>query len=99
MTLDPSGSPPIRALFTRYLAGFGPASVEDFAHFVLHRRATVREALEEGDDDEFVIREGPDGRPLYDLAEASLPTPRHLRRYDFSGCGTTSCWHTWIEVG
>ena len=65
----------IRALFTRYLAGFGPASVEDFAHFVLHRRATVREALEEGDDDEFVIREGPDGRPLYDLAEASLPDP------------------------
>jgi hypothetical protein len=59
-------------LARRYLDGFGPATPQDLAQFTLLRRGPVRDAIQ-ALGDEVVIREGPDGSPLYDLAARDIP--------------------------
>jgi hypothetical protein len=62
----------LQTLITRYLEGFGPASVADVAQFALVQRARVKEALKAlvGDLERL---EGPNGEELYDLADPSRP--------------------------
>jgi hypothetical protein len=59
-------------LARRYLDAFGPATPEDLAQFTRLRRAPIRDAIRSLGD-EIVIREGPDGAPLYDLAGRDVP--------------------------
>ena len=74
-------------LARRYLEGFGPASAMDLAQFTMLGRGVAREALE-GLGDDAVLREGPDGAPLFDLAGATVPAddvpapPRLLPMWD-----------------
>lgn len=77
-------------LARRYLAGFGPASVQDLAAYVGRGKGgiavwrTAVEAL----GDEATVLPADDGRTLYDLAEAPRPDPdvaappRLLARWD-----------------
>ncbi|WP_405679348.1 winged helix DNA-binding domain-containing protein [Streptomyces sp. NBC_01511] len=74
-------------LITRYLEGFGPASVADVAQFALVRRGRVREALKalSGALDRLT---GPDGVELYDVPGAPRPAgdtpapPRLMAMWD-----------------
>lgn len=59
-------------LLERYLAGFGPASIQDFAQFSLLRRPAARDALGVLANRVEAI-EGPDGTTLYDLPGAPRP--------------------------
>jgi hypothetical protein len=74
----------------RYLAAFGPASVEDLAAYVGRGKGGLgawRDALA-GLEDEVVALRGDDGRVLFDLADAPRPDPstkvpvRLLARWD-----------------
>lgn len=74
----------------RYLAAFGPASVEDLAAYVGRGKGGLgawRDALAALDDEVVTLR-GDDGRVLFDLVEAPRPDPvtevpvRLLARWD-----------------
>jgi hypothetical protein len=80
---DPAGTPD--ALFLRYLAAFGPASVQDAqAWSGLTRLSEVAQRLL----GELVVLRGKDGRTLYDLPHAPRPSEfvaapvRFLPEYD-----------------
>lgn len=89
----PGGSPrpapgeALQWLIRRYLEGFGPASVRDFAQFALQRRSEVGPALEALGDRLRTI-EGPDGETLLDIPDGDLPPedtpapPRLLGMWD-----------------
>lgn len=74
-------------LITRYLEGFGPASVADMAQFALVQRARVREALKALSGALDVLT-GPDGVELYDVQGAPRPAgdtpapPRLMAMWD-----------------
>jgi hypothetical protein len=74
----------------RYLAAFGPASVEDVAAYVGRGKGGLgpwRDALAALDDEVITLR-GEDGRVLFDLVDAPRPDPatevpvRLLARWD-----------------
>ncbi|GAA2306141.1 winged helix DNA-binding domain-containing protein [Streptomyces kunmingensis] len=74
----------LKVLVSRYLEGFGPASVADMAQFGLVQKGRVRAAL--GDDlEEFA---GPGGTVLYDVPGAVRPSgevpapPRLMAMWD-----------------
>lgn len=77
----------VEGLIRRYLAGFGPASVEDIAQFTLLSRGSIRDGLE-ALEQELQVIEGPNGSKLVDLADAELPAddapapPRLLPMWD-----------------
>jgi hypothetical protein len=78
---DPAASA-LRALVTRYLEGFGPASVADMAQFALVQRGRAREAVQAlaGDLERL---EGPSGETLFDVPgalrpDAATPAPPRL---------------------
>ncbi|RGA02917.1 winged helix DNA-binding domain-containing protein [Microbispora triticiradicis] len=93
-----SGTPPapydrdlsdkyLQTLVTRYLEGFGPASVADVAQFALVQRSRVRDAL--GALSAVLERvEGPGGAELYDVPGAPRPAagtpapPRLMAMWD-----------------
>jgi Winged helix DNA-binding domain len=76
-----------RRLALRYLEGFGPATVEDFAQFALLRRPQARAAFESLAPT-LVTLEGPTSSPLFDVAGGLLPPddspapPRLLPMWD-----------------
>lgn len=76
-------------LARRYLEAFGPATPADLVRFTMLPTAAVRDAIA-ALGDELVILEGPDGSPLYDLADAAIPDgdtpapPRLLPMWDSS---------------
>ncbi len=85
---DPDASAAgLQTLITRYLEGFGPASVADVAQFALVQQARVKEALQalSGDIERL---DGPDGKELYDVPGAPRPPedtpapPRLLAMWD-----------------
>ena len=77
----------VRLLVLRYLEGFGPASVADFAQFTMLRRPVTQEALRAltGSVEEL---EGPGGTRLFDIPGGLLPAedtpapPRLLPMWD-----------------
>ncbi len=64
----------VAGLLRRYLRGFGPASLRDFAQFTMLPMARVRAAVAEAGDD-LVEYSGPDGQPLLDIPGATLTDP------------------------
>jgi len=62
----------VQWLVRRYLAGFGPATMEDIAQFGTIYRPPVKAALESLGD-ELVRHQGPDGATLYDVPDGPLP--------------------------
>ena len=77
----------LQGLIWRYLEGFGPASVEDFAQFAMQQRSAVRQALEAMSD--MLTRvDGPSGKELFDIPGVPLPAedtpspPRLLGMWD-----------------
>ena len=75
-TAPPSGERPdvgtaVGTLFRRYLAGFGPASRQDFAQFAMLRQSTLKPVIESMTD--LVTLEGPDGSEMYDLPDLDVP--------------------------
>jgi hypothetical protein len=77
----------VQRLVVRYLEGFGPASVADFAQFTMLRRPVAVQALKAlGDRVEEL--EGPDGAKLFDVPGALRPAedapapPRLLPMWD-----------------
>ena len=84
---DPAGS--MRHLARRYLEGFGPASMPDFAGFAHVYRPRARAALDWlVDAGEAVLLDGPNGSTLYDIPGGLLPPedtpapPRLLPMWD-----------------
>jgi hypothetical protein len=81
------GAEPLTTLIRRYLEGFGPASAEDFAQFALHKRRTVRDALQ-AMAGVLTTLAGPGGRELFDVPGAPLPAadtpapPRLMAMWD-----------------
>jgi hypothetical protein len=73
----PEGESPgaaVERLVLRYLEGFGPASVADFAQFTMLRRPVVTEALQAlADAGEVQELEGTDGARLVDVPAGLLP--------------------------
>lgn len=59
-------------LVRRYLEAFGPASAGDIGQFSILRMPAIRAALA-ALSDEIEEHEGPDGKPVYDLAGCGLP--------------------------
>jgi hypothetical protein len=83
-----SSAASVRHLFRRYLEGFGPASVQDFAQFAFLRRQEIQPALRDLDG-EIDTLDGPNGATLYDLpgspplpAEDVTAPPRLLSMWD-----------------
>jgi hypothetical protein len=74
-------------LALRYLQAFGPASVKDFAQFTMLRQPVARQAMQ-GLGDRVVELAGPNGTPLFDVVDGSLPAedtpapPRLLGMWD-----------------
>lgn len=74
-------------LFRRYVAGFGPVSMPDFAQFALLYRPQARAAVD-AVAGELTRFDGPDGTVLYDLPGAPRPgedvtaPPRLLAMWD-----------------
>jgi hypothetical protein len=87
-TGTPAGHRPeaVAHLLRRYLAGFGPATSQDFGQFTMLRQPDIQAALG-ALGDELVTVEGP-GRTLYDMAGAAVPDeespapPRLLAMWD-----------------
>jgi hypothetical protein len=77
----------VQWLVRRYLAGFGPATMQDIAQFGTILRPPVKAALE-ALGDELIRHDGPDGATLYDLPDGPLPPeetpapPRLLPMWD-----------------
>ncbi|MGW6723884.1 winged helix DNA-binding domain-containing protein [Streptomyces sp. NPDC054995] len=67
-----SSAASLQTLVTRYLSGFGPASVADVAQFAMVARTRARAALAElaGEVERL---EGPEGEELFDLPGAPRP--------------------------
>ncbi len=85
---DPDASAAgLQTLITRYLEGFGPASVADVAQFALVQQARAKEALT-ALSGVLERLDGPDGAVLYDILGALRPTedtpapPRLLAMWD-----------------
>ena len=84
---DVSREEAIQELIRRYLAGFGPASVQDIGQFTLLTRKAIKEGVR-ALVGELQVMEGPDGSDLVDLADAELPSedlaapPRLLPMWD-----------------
>ena len=84
-SIDPEPPTPEAALgylFRRYLEGFGPATAQDFGLFALQRRPSWQAAIAHLGD-ELVVREGPGGVRLYDVADGVIadgdtPSPPRL---------------------
>jgi Winged helix DNA-binding domain len=76
-----------RTLARRYLEGFGPASVADFANFTRLARSAARAAFH-ALGDEIVQTEGPGGAVLYDVPGGPMPAddtpapPRLMAMWD-----------------
>ena len=74
-------------LLRRYLEAFGPASAADFNQFTMLYQPPIKAALAALGDD-LVTHHGPDGKPLYDVAGATIPPddtpapPRLLPMWD-----------------
>jgi hypothetical protein len=74
-------------LLRRYLEAFGPASTADFNQFTMLYQPPIKAALA-ALTDELVTHHGPDGKPLYDVAGATIPPddtpapPRLLPMWD-----------------
>jgi hypothetical protein len=77
----------VQRLLLRYLEGFGPASVADFAQFTILRRPVTVDALE-ALADQVVELEGPGGARLFDVPGGAIPAedaaapPRLLPMWD-----------------
>jgi threonine/homoserine/homoserine lactone efflux protein len=77
----------VQRLVLRYLEGFGPASIADFAQFTMLRRPVTREAIQ-ALAGQVVELEGPDRTTLFDLPGAPIPDeetpapPRLLPMWD-----------------
>jgi len=77
----------VQRLFRRYLEGFGPASLKDFAQFTMLRLPVAREAARALAGDLLAL-EGPDGSQLFDVPGAPIPAedtpapPRLLPMWD-----------------
>ncbi|MEV4806241.1 winged helix DNA-binding domain-containing protein [Nonomuraea sp. NPDC049421] len=72
-TLDLDASAEALGVLTRrHLQALGPATVADVAQFALVQQARVKKVLSamDGEVEQF---EGPDGKPLWDLRDASRP--------------------------
>lgn len=73
----------LRHLIVRYLKGFGPATIADFAQFTLTKKSVANSAFG-ALRDELVVLDGPDGRELFDAPGApatpaeDVPTPPRL---------------------
>jgi hypothetical protein len=84
-TLAPDES--VQRLVLRYLEGFGPASVADFAQFTILRRTATAAAIK-ALGDQVVELEGPDGGTLFDVPNGPIPAedaaapPRLLPMWD-----------------
>ncbi|WBQ02955.1 winged helix DNA-binding domain-containing protein [Kribbella sp. CA-293567] len=63
----------LETLVWRYLTGFGPASIADIAQFTSVQRTRTRAAVE-ALRSRLLIFEGPDGKDLYDVPDAPLPS-------------------------
>ncbi len=83
--------PPAEAraiLLRRYLAAYGPASLDDATKWLGERSIVRMRAAEAALGEALVRYRGPDGRTLLDLAALTLPTgdepapPRFLARWD-----------------
>jgi len=74
-------------LLRRYLEAFGPASAADFNQFTMLYQPPIKAAVAALADD-LVTYQGPDGKPLYDVAGATIPPddtpapPRLLPMWD-----------------
>ena len=85
--LDGERPPALAILLRRYLEAFGPASAADFNQFAWVPQPPIKAALAVLAD-ELVTHEGPDGKPLYDVAGGSVPAedtpapPRLLPMFD-----------------
>jgi hypothetical protein len=81
------GPSSVRHLVRRYLAGFGPATMQDIAQFGTILRPPVQEALASLGD-ELVRLDGPNGTKLFDVRDGLLPPedspapPRLLGMWD-----------------
>ena len=79
--------PALAILLRRYLEAFGPASTVDFNQFTMIPQPAIKAALAVLDD-ALVTHEGPDGKPLFDVAGAAVPVddtpapPRLLPMWD-----------------
>ena len=77
----------LRTLITRYLEGFGPATIAEMAQFALVLRSRLTAAVK-AMGDELISFKGPDGKMLYDLPGMTLPEedlpapPRLLGMWD-----------------
>jgi hypothetical protein len=77
----------VQRLVLRYLEGFGPASVADFAQFTMLRRPVTVDALR-ALGDKVVELEGPNGVRLFDVPGGPIPAedtaapPRLLPMWD-----------------
>ncbi|HEX5578292.1 MAG TPA: winged helix DNA-binding domain-containing protein [Candidatus Limnocylindria bacterium] len=84
---DGERPPAVAVLLRRYLAAFGPASTADFNQFSWIPQPPIKEALAVLGE-ELVTHEGPDGKPLFDVAGATVPPedtaapPRLLPMFD-----------------
>lgn len=85
--LDGERPPALAVLLRRYLEAFGPASAADFSQFTMIPQPPIRAALAVLGE-EVVTHEGPDGKPLYDMAGGTVPDenapapPRLLPMWD-----------------
>jgi hypothetical protein len=83
--VDPEAA--VQHLVRRYLAGFGPARVQDIGQFTMLRMSTLKPALA-ALGDELVTFAGPDGRTLLDVRDGPIPDegvpapPRLLPMWD-----------------
>lgn len=87
-TTRPAPEDARRRLITRYLEGFGPATVADFAQFTLTKISVARAAFEELRP-ELIASTDDDGRELFDVTTAPEPPaddhpapPRLLAMWD-----------------
>lgn len=79
----------LRRLILRYLGGFGPATVSDFAQFTMLRKSNLNPAVTALIDDGMIVTlKGPDDVELLDLPGATCPAhdieapPRLLGMWD-----------------
>jgi hypothetical protein len=94
LDLDESAS--IEVLVRRYLAAFGPATAKDMQTWSgLTKLAPVFERLRP----ELVCLRDEDGRELFDLPEAPVPTATSRPRCGSSGSTTTCCSVTTTAAG
>jgi DNA glycosylase AlkZ-like len=64
----------LQRLAWRYLEGFGPASIADFAQFGMLYKSVATRALQPLED-RLVSVEGPEGQTMYDVPRAHRPDP------------------------